>query len=87
MSVMDLVFRSNNTPSVSIDDWCSQESHDAKFSKIPTHKNIDGFECCLTCYHNGNFVLARGLGVYTANAFLEALKQIEMTIGTAWRSK
>lgn len=74
-----------------LDDWCAHDRYKAEFGpassatrQVPEeHKYV----CNLTCYHNGNYVSAHGSGVLTGNAFMAALKQIELTIGTAWRSR
>lgn len=80
----------NDVSIMCLDDWCDIDRHKAEFTPasaamraVPVdHKYI----CNLTCYHNDNFVSARGTGPCTGDAFLAALRQIEMTIGTKWRN-
>jgi len=72
----------------SIDEWVSREhNRGVNFEPTGTFDREQGkgrIECRLTCYHNSNFVSARGWGDLSGDAFLEAIATIERTIGE-WR--
>ena len=74
-----------------LDDWCELDRHNAEFKSVSSATRIvpagHKFLCNLACYHNNNYVSAHGSGLCTGDAFLAALKQIELTIGTDWRNK
>ena len=78
------------SPVLSVDDWISKVDHrDAKFL-ANTNMSTDGagkIKCTLTLFHNGNYVSGSGYADLTGEAFLNAVEQIEKTIGRAWRNE
>lgn len=74
-----------------LDDWCELDRHNAEFKPASSASRTlpvgHKFTCNLTCYHNNNYVSATGSGVCTGDAFVAALRQMELTIGLEWKSK
>lgn len=74
---------------IAVDDWCEHGRHRAEFKSVAyaTRALPEGHKyiCELTCYHNNNYVSATGTGAHTGDAFVAALKQMELTIGLEWR--
>lgn len=72
--------------SFNVDDWASsRDRRTAEFSANTCADKGGRIKCTLTCYHNGNYVNAAAFSDASGDAFVNAVEQIEKTIGKEWR--
>lgn len=73
---------------INVDDWLhNHQWPDVEFDLPYTPpKEGERVQCKLSCKHNGNTVIGRGIGENSLHAMQKAVVQIEETIGSEWRA-